>query len=91
MATCSETGLEADMVGTTGAMVVIIGVGVEVFGAEIGQTMEEVLGGEELLRGAGEEEEVLLQAQLPVLVQGLRQALGAPGGAEDSFSFNAYL
>ena len=91
MATCSETGLEADMVDTTGGMAVIIGVGVEVFGAEIEQTMEEVLAGEALLPGAGEEEEVLLQAQLPVLVQGLHQALGAPGGAEDSFSFNAYL
>ena len=85
-ATCLETGLEAATGGTTGAMAAITGVGVEVFGAEIGRTiMEAVLDGEALLRGAGEGEEAPLQAQLPVLVQGLLQDLGAPGGAEDSF------
>ena len=73
------------MGGTTGAMAAITGVGVEVFGAEIGRTiMEAVLDGEALLPGAGEEE-ARVQVQLPVLVQGLLQDLGAPGGAEDSF------
>ena len=92
MATCLETGVEAAMGGTTGAMAAITGVGAEVFGAEIGRIiMEVVLDGEALLRGDGEEEEVPLQVQLPVLVQGLLQDLGAPGGAKDSFSYNRYL
>ena len=77
---------------TTGAMATITGGGVEVCGAEIGPTiMEAVLGGEALLQGAGEEEEVPLQLQLAVLVQELPQDLGAPGGAEvpteNSFSY----
>merc|ERR1712130_424288 len=70
---------------TTGATAAITGVGVEVCGAEIEPTiMEVVLGGEALLQGAGEEEEVplQLQLQLAVLVQELLQDLGAPGGAE---------
>lgn len=85
-ATCLGTGLAAATGVTTGAMAAITGVGEEVFGAEIGRTiMEAVLDGEALLRGAGEEEEeARLQVQLPVLVQGLLQDLGAPGGAEDS-------
>ena len=43
---------------------------------------EVVLGGEGLVQEAGEEEEHLLRAQLLVLVQGLPQALEAPGGTE---------
>ena len=84
MATCLETGLEAGMVGTTGAMAATTGAGVEVFGVETGHMtiMEAVLGGVALLQEAGEEEELPLQVQLPVLVQELLQALGAPGGAK---------
>ena len=44
--------------------------------------MEVVLGREGVLQEAGEEEELPLQVHLPVLVQGLLQALGAPGGAK---------
>ena len=84
LATCLETGLEAGMVGTTGAMAATTGAGVEVFGVETGHMtiMEAVLGGVALLQEAGEEEELPLQVHLPVLVQGLLQALGAPGGAK---------
>ena len=47
--------------------------------------MEVVLDGEALLRGDGEEEEVPLQVQLPVLVQGLLQDLGAPEALKTRF------
>ena len=85
------------MGGTTGATAAITGAGVEVFGVETGKgIMEAVLGGEELLQEAGEEEELPQQVQLPVLVQGLLRALGELGGAEvlteDSFfSRDEYL
>ena len=82
-ATCLETGLEVAMGGTTGAMAAITGVGVEVFGAEIGRTiMEAVLDGEVLPREDGEEEGHPLEVGLQALVQGLLQALEAPEGVE---------
>ena len=83
MDTCLGTGVEEGMGATTEAMAAITGAGVEAFGVETGKAiMEAVLGGVVLLQEVGEEGELPLEVQLPVLVRGLLQALGEPGGAE---------